>query len=164
MTLPPRRENADSVSRKRAVQAGSPVRKRLVPMPMTGSLTPVDGTAFVSRSRAACADTESGTIVVVATARPALSIFLREMFTSSALRVWRRGLLLGWFIASSEIEWMTMPESSIGNRTYARACVVGHVLGSAGTGNGTGHCGVAENELEQQLSPTRDADLAGPRR
>ena len=65
MTLPPRRENADSVSRKRAVQAGSPVRKRLVPMPMTGSLTPVDGTAFVSRSRAACADTESGTIAAL---------------------------------------------------------------------------------------------------
>ena len=65
---------------------------------------------------------------------------------------------------SSEIEWMTTPESSIGNRTCARACVVGHVLGSACTRNGTGHCGVAEDELEQQLSPTRDADLAGSRR
>jgi hypothetical protein len=56
-------------------------------MPIIGSLTPVDGTTFVSRSPAACANTECGTIVVEATARLALSISLREMFTPSALRV-----------------------------------------------------------------------------
>ena len=52
------------------VHAGSPLRKRLVPMPTMGRRTPVDGTGRVSSS--VCASTVDGASVAAASAMPAL--------------------------------------------------------------------------------------------
>ena len=83
-TVPPRRAKVDKVSLSRAFQAASPVLKRLVPMPTTGSRTPVAGTGRVSRgaaARAACA----ANVAVAASARPALSACRRETGLSVAI-------------------------------------------------------------------------------